>query len=372
MERSRRISVLIVKTVVVILIPYYWTNDVSQIRNMTTLFGTWGIWSFGGDYSIITVGNPFWADNQILYSFLFILPLLAYTWIYGERTISRNNVIAAMLSVITSFLTLDLLTPDAYFVPMPTDRVIPNVVSLSIFVFVFWPLLRNSWPTFPREKPSEEKLGVIKRIRQFQKNNIPIDAATITWFSMAFLPLILNISWIEIPHIQSQMTLQLSGGLYFTTFTYGWVRYGSHPDYRSSLIFTIANTVSIAALLFWGICFLLGMTTLQYILGESTKKRVYTLIVIIIILTIVPSVLISVNSIIFGYPAYTYPVPLFPILMLLFTRFVSPPTYQEPSCPDVIEVPLRVRISSFFSREPKKQEESETEKQQDVDADYSD
>ena len=91
------------------------------------------------------------VQQELFLSLLAILPLLLYSIVYGEKPTNSRNITIAGVSV---FLAL-LVTQQAIYA-----RVVPSVVSLAIFIFVFWPIIRNSWPAPLRNKEPEKDQGI--------------------------------------------------------------------------------------------------------------------------------------------------------------------------------------------------------------------
>jgi len=374
-EVSKRIVLLILKTAVILLIPYFWLFDSSSTVRTYTIISTWGIWH-QGSYSVYTDDlGPIWLQNQILYSLLFIIPLLLFSLIFSNRAISRDSIIAAVVSVFASFIILDLLTPDYYFTQPYSYQVVPNVISLAIFVFVFWPIIRNSWPLPKRDENAEKEQGIRNKIRRFQHENFPFDVATFTWIGLSILPAVFALTVDIVPEMHTLINFSFSGGLTDLYYSYNSnVFSGSaHPLIQTSLILATAHSVSISALPIWSFNLLLAIITLRCILGKSTKKRVYSLVAISILIYTIPSVLFVIVSIISGMGYYPISLPIYPLLILVFTKYVHAPSQSEQGPGEMIQVPLRTRISSIFERgRSKKESPSEVEAVSEEDSEISD
>lgn len=353
MEFSKRFVLLIAKVVAVLLIPYYLIVDSTSGFNSSThiiFAGTWGV-SYG---SFEIMGPiPFWAQNQLVFSLLFILPMIAFSHFYGERTLDRKCVTAAAISVALSYSITYLSTTALgvnLFLTSPTI-ILPSIVSLSIFVFVFWPLLKNSWTALHRSYTIQEEQGILSKLHKVLRETVPINTATLMWVSLVIFPANLMYSSGGIPEVNNSMYLFVSGGLPIVSYQYSYIGgVIGNPYIQNYFLFNIASAVSPVGLIMWIFSLLLGITTLQFILGKSTIKRVRVLAIVAILAYTIPSLVILVSSLLFGMGALAIPLPLYPITMLLVAKFIHAPVQKEQPSEEMIRVPLGTRISSILSR----------------------
>jgi hypothetical protein len=168
----KRIIIAAIKAAIVILLPYYWivhTVYEHPLLNETQniISGAWGMLLSGG--YIYTPYEPvrFWYYNQILLSLLFVLPLFAFAFIFGERPPDRTGILTAGFVVFATSISTYLLTPDYILGSMTAlpERALPCVISVSVFVVVFWPLLKNSWPKLSNPEIPLEKQSTFKKLR---------------------------------------------------------------------------------------------------------------------------------------------------------------------------------------------------------------
>ncbi|MFW9844779.1 MAG: hypothetical protein ACFFEV_09400, partial [Candidatus Thorarchaeota archaeon] len=145
---------------------------------------------------------------------------------------------------------------------------------------------------------------------------------------------------------------QFAGGLSEFYYSYTWVSFSGSGETVGlmTVIFTTASWVYLGGILFWTLDMLLGIITLRFILGKSTKKRVYILVTLLVLIYAIPALISGIFSFISGFGYYLIPLPFIPLLMLLFSKFVHAPVQEEIATQEMIRVPLRTRISSIFMR----------------------
>lgn len=342
---------IIIKIVFVLLIPYYFvmiSDSSAPIRMQTTylISGIIGYWSTPGVSYSFPQQDVFWQQNQLLFSILFILPMILFALYLDERQTDNRSIITGIAAILVSYLSIYATTP--FFVTdAPADLFflsLPNVVSLSMFVFVFWPLLKNSLPSRETIGNNSEKEGVLARIQENLGKWFPRNAATLILICLVISPtfLVLNI---YIPSgTETQLGVTLSGGLYVLVYSYISVTGSRHI----SMSFETAGWASLFVMAMWIINLLVGLVTIQYLRGKSTKRLFNRVVGVVFLILVVPISLLGIFVNLFGSTGY-YPIPLpiYLVAMVLAAKFVHLPT--EPS-DDMIKVPLRVRISSFFHR----------------------
>ena len=220
----------------------------------------------------------------------------------------------------------------------------------------------------------QKKSSVLSKLRRVVSKYAPINIATLVWMSIIIFPALLTISNYTQSETQVTYNLWMSGGL--SSFTYQYIMTtlsGSYYPYLvSSLTFSIVSGINVSGLLLWSLNLLLGVTTLRFITGKSTKKRVRRLAIVIILIYTIPSLMITVPTLLSGLGFYTIPLPFYPLMMLLVARFVKAPTEKQPSTEDLIHVPLRTRISSVFMRGKNDVEISDVESVPEEDTEISD
>ena len=173
-----------------------------------------------------------------------------------------------------------------------------------------------------------------------------MDAATYVWVGMvvfpAFLAVVINSS-----ENYYHISILMLGGL--STFVYDYSQYlpiGNNPlSINSAFAFMTATNVFLG-LLIWIFNLVLGIATLRYIQGKATKKPVYILTALWILVTAI--LLIIIISMGFGY---IIPLPLYPILMLLFTKYMHAPNQTAIVTDETIHVPEETIESSIDIRE---------------------
>ncbi|RDE11383.1 MAG: hypothetical protein C4K48_11875 [Candidatus Thorarchaeota archaeon] len=355
-------ALVILKTLVVLFIPYSWyirTDQTSptQVYTTNTLAGTWGAWSPGVGYVpyFNYEPSPIWEQSQILFSLLLILPLITFALFFGKRALDRTCIMAAAVSVFLSLIVTYLLTLNFYFDPF--YLVMPKVVSLATFVFVFWPLLRSSWPSLHSADELQQKQGGSSGLRGILNEIVPINTSILVWIILVIFPAVSNVYISFIPGTFLQYDFSTSGGLSAVTYYYAWINgVGQvYPSILTDLHFSTASAASPTGLLFWTLNLWLGVTTLRYVLGKSTIRTVRILATIIVLINAIP----AASVLMMGMGLYIIPLPFFPIAMLLVAKFTHAPDSAIPITEDMIRVPLRTRISSIFQRKDELHEVAE-------------
>ncbi|MFX1484911.1 MAG: hypothetical protein ACFFCP_17170 [Promethearchaeota archaeon] len=342
---------IIIKIVFVLLIPYYFvmiSDSSAPIRMQTTylISGIIGYWSIPGIVYSFPQQVVFWQQNQLLFSILFILPMILFALYLGEKQTDNKSIVTGIGAILVSYLSMYLTTPNfitGTFAPLDYLS-LPNVVSLSMFVFVFWPLLKNSLP--PRETigTNNERKRVLARLRETLGKWFPRNAATLTWTCLVIFPTFLFLSVYIPSETETQLGVTLSGGLYVLVYSYT-----AFSGYRHiTMSFETAAWASFFILAMWIINLLVGIITIQYLRGKSTKRLLNRAVGVVFLILMVPIFLLGIFVNLFGATGY-YPIPLpiYLVAIVLVAKYIHLPA--EPS-DEMIKVPLRVRISSFFHR----------------------
>ncbi len=365
MNYLKRIVVIVSKLVSVLLIPYYLildTHTTSGLHMDTTYLIANPIGYISSPsitYTVNSQYSAFWEQNQILYSILFILPMVLFSFYFGEHKTDRKTIIAGIGSILISYFSVNVVTPYMIlFAPSAFYWILPNVVTLSMFVFVFWSILVNSWPTIVATDDSESKEGKAAQVRNIVGAWFPRNVATLIWICIAILPIALSF-YPEYEMSYSQYMLNLAGGALFIQYSFASISGGGYyPTVMINTSFEMAYWASPYTLGLWIGNLILGVVTLQYIQRETTRKRLYSATGIILLLSIIPTVFYTIINIAFATSGYlSIPLPLYPIAMLLLARFANPPQVVTK---DMIKVPLRTRIASIFQRGTKEPDSQES------------
>ncbi len=379
MEDTNRIVVIVIKTIFVILIPYYWiisSNTVTGSRMETTylISGILGYWaSPGGSYSQPQVQEVFWQQNQLLYSILFIIPMLLYAFYFNKRQTDSKSIIAGFGAIFVSFISIYLTTP---FYATGSFSVlfylsVPNLISLSMFVFVFWPLLQNSLPLKEKLEESNTEEGILNQIRRILGKWFPLNIATLIWTCLAILPITLLLYVFVSSGIEANFTFTLLGGLYFLTYDYiELTSVGQYYPYRHiNLSFVSVVWASYLILAIWIVNLLLGILTIRVIQGESTRRRYNRAMGIVFLVIVLPTTFITVISYLLPqHGFFTIPLPLYLIVLFLLSKFVQLPTASPEG---MIKIPIRTRFASLLQRGKHAKESIET-KDDDIPLDNTD
>jgi hypothetical protein len=290
-----------------------------------------------------------------------MLPLVIFAIVYQQKQVDRKCIGSALGVISISYIATGLFSPQLYFASYRWSifYIVPNVVTLSVFVFVFWPLLRNSWhpPVFTDD--IQKKPGILARTREIIGEWIPRDAVTGIFMSMVILPTFLSLYVLVGSTTEIHNTIQLSGGLYFLTYDYrefGGSLY--YPVRFLTIGFETATWPSVLLLGQWIINLYLGLITIQYIQRKTSKRRLNISVLLVILFGVVPSLIVSLFGIIFPVMgSLLIALPFYPIMMLLLAKFVH---IQDASEKDLTKVPWRTRISSLFQRRSQDREIVET------------
>jgi len=179
--------------------------------------------------------------------------------------------------------------------------------------------------------------------------------------ALIVFPSVLTVRGLQISETQVYYDLVLSGGLGDFYYSYIWFRSPGqiYPVLHASTTLSTATWISPVGALLWILNLWLGLTTLQFVLGKSTLKRVRIIAIASVLIYAIPSSILIAASLLSGMPYFTIPLPFYPLVMLLVAKFVKPPSQEGPITEEMIRIPLGVRISSIFKRGKRKQETSE-------------
>ena len=214
----------------------------------------------------------------------------------------------------------------------------------------------NSWPSHHDTKVIQKDQGKLSKIRSVFSKNVSINIATLVWVAIVIFPAVLGFSGMA-SEVSVTMNYSISGGLSNIIYNYWWIQgSGYYPVIVTDFTFFIPSVASPQLLLMWSLNLWLGVTTLQYVLGKSTKKRVRILAIVIILIDAIQALLMSVSGLMFGMGFLSIPLPFYPITMLLVAKFVHAPVPKDPQSEEMIRVPIRTRISSIFSRRKSSEE----------------
>ncbi len=340
MDVARKYFPFLIKIMIVLIIPYYLVNISTRTTSINFITGIWGHWPL----QIFTppVVYQFWQPYQLLIALLFITPLIIFAYVYRQKQVDRRCILSALGAVSISCIATYLFTPQFYFVPLSwrAYNVVPNVISLSIFIFVFWPLLQKTWSsTHVTRNEREEKEGVMTRLRNNIVRVIPLNAATAVWVALAIMPAIITV--INITIIESHVTyvFTLAGGLYNIQHEYfSIIGRGYYPTFWSDFYLITAGCITMSDLLVWTLNMWTGITALNFVKGEATKRRVYILMTLSFLVYAIPSIVIM------GVSPHVYiPLPIFQIFIIFVMKYVRLPVSDTEN---MIRVPFRTRISS--------------------------
>lgn len=375
---NRASKLLILKVAVITFIPYYWQFSIVTTspgpQSITNSIG--GIWSslFSLFYNLDLIPTPYWYYNGFLFSLLCILPLIAFAFFFGDRPVNKRTILAAVFFVLLSFMVESFLKPPFYhptWSVLSPYEVVPKVVSLAIFVFIFWPLLKNSWlQSLDSADTSEQKEGS-SRQRDTLRELIPARTPLIVWLSMILLPELLTIANLYFSQLSTtyffEFTSELWSGSYYSQLI--WSVPGLFILNSSEILRIVATSSASSWTLSVWFSLLLGVTTLRFIRGKSTFKQVRILAAFLILLDIlsdfVPLMISHVS--ITGY--YLIPLPLFPIAMLIVAKLTHADVDKISTGDEMIHVPLRFRVLSKIKHKENSSETIEPEQSEDFDND---
>jgi hypothetical protein len=142
----RKSLLLVIKMIVIVIFPYYFVNSSTRTTSISNMVGTWGQWP--REIFAPPFPDVFWESYQIFIALLFIVPLAIFSFVYQQKQVDKKCIGAAFVAISISCIIAYLFTPQYGYIDPRWSmfNVVPNVVSLAIFVFVFWPLLHNVWP----------------------------------------------------------------------------------------------------------------------------------------------------------------------------------------------------------------------------------
>jgi hypothetical protein len=249
------------------------------------------------------------------------------------------------------------------------NRALPSVVSLSIFAFVFWPLLKNSWPSVESGEELRNRQGIIIKLKALLKEVFPRNIPAFVWACMVIFPVSMTLSGLMFSDTHVSYYIQMISGISRTTYSYQWnLNTGDlYPSIFSEFYFATSAWASLPQILVWLLNLWLGITTLRFINGYSTKRMVRLLASVIILIYVVADFLVTIVSLIWGGIYSAIPLPFYPIAMLLIAKFVHAPLPVAQSKEEMIHVPLGTNISSIFRREKQSQKTPDTDKKENHD-----
>ncbi len=354
---------IIGKSIVVLLIPYYLILDShasGALRAETTylISGLIGYTSSPGIiYEWPDMPTVFWEQNQVIFSLLFISPMILFSFCFAEYKTGKKSIIIGIGAILISILSLNLLSPYYTLYGLGTFYfLVPNVVSVSIFVFVFWTLLRNTWRNVPVSENPPQKERKFAKMRDTLGEWFPGNISTLIWMCMTFIPAFITI-YLQSIETSIQYGYHILGGIYFIYYDYRYFTSGFGSSTFSTLYVELGSGTSLYGQILWIANVILGIFTLQYIRKEIPRKRFNTAIGIVLLINIIPPIFYTFMANAFVSTGFfQIPLPIFPVIMLLLAKFAHMPEgYSE----DMIEVPLRTRISSFFQRDSSEEEQSD-------------
>ena len=251
---SRKTLMLIIKTVIVIVIPYIISIHSSSSETSITVTGILGIWTTADTTGMTPELHYQIIQNDLFFSLLAILPLLFYSHFIGEGLNNKKNIFFAGLSVITSLMVFLVVLTMAIWI-----LVLPYVIPLAIFVFIFWPIIRNSWSSQYTSKTPEESQKILSKIRRLQREMFPLDIATFVWIGMVIIPSFIGIM-IHSSSNYYNMVISLGGGLPLVVYDYLWQLpiNRSTPLIVSNFGFITTASIFMGGLLIWIPNLLLG------------------------------------------------------------------------------------------------------------------
>ena len=273
---------------------------------------------------------------------------------YQQKQVDRRCILSALGAISISYIATGLFSPQFYFVDIRWSifNIVPNVVILSVYVFVFWPLLQNSWPSISPAKDEREEEGGMKRLRNIIANAVPLNAATAVWLALILLPLTLIVSNLQITTNSVTSVVTLVGGLFSVHHDYLYVMgSGYYPTIYSYFYLIVARWTTVSDLLVLLLNLSTGIAAFRFIQGEDTKKRVYVLMLLSFLVYAIPNVFTI------GFAIRWIPLPIFQIFMFFVVKYVKIPISD--SSGDTIRVPFRIRLASKLRREKSSHENSE-------------
>lgn len=352
MNISKKALSLLIKIILILIIPYYLVTFSTRNTSDSSIVGTWGQWP--EEILASQFPDSFWQSNQIWIALLFMLPLIIFAIVYQQKQVDRKCIGSAVGAISISYIATGLFSPQFYFVDIRYSiaNIVPNVVTLSVFVFVFWPLLQNSWPSISPAKDEREEEGGIKKLRNIIANAVPLNAATAVWLALVILPTTLIVSNINISANSVTSVVTLVGGLFSVHHDYLYIMGGGYyPTIYSYFYLIVARWPAVSDLLVLILNLSIGIAAFRFIQGEGTKKRVYILMLLSFLVYAIPNVFTI------GFAIRWIPLPIFQIFMFFVVKYVKVPISD--SSVDTIGVPLRIRLASKLRREKSSHENSE-------------
>ncbi len=371
MRNINQILVIILKLAFVLLIPYYIVavaDTITGNRMQVTyiIAGILGYWTSAHSSYAPNIGQDvFWQQNQLLYSILFILPMLLFAYFFSNERTDRVSIGAGLGAVLVSYFAVYLLTPF-YMTGTASPLIylsIPNLISCSMFVFVFWPLLKNSLPKGEIASERSEREEISAKIRDVLRSWFPRNIASLIWICLIIFPLFTTFLIYAPSASEAQMYLRLYGGP--SIFTYDYISVASpglyYPYTHILATFQTAAWATVIDVAIWIANLLLGILTINVIKGGVTKKRFNQIISVVLLIVVIPPIALTLIANLFGGSTgyFSIPLPFYLISMVLVARFGKLPAEAQE---DIIKVPLRTRISSFIQRTNSEQQKDNTEK----------
>ncbi|MBN2228696.1 MAG: hypothetical protein JW779_03810 [Candidatus Thorarchaeota archaeon] len=359
MKERKKWLVLVIKTLLLLLIPYNLINSSTRTSSTSAIIGTWGQWP-------VVIMDPgsldqFWITNQFLISLAFILPLVLFSVIFQERDVDKIYAGSAIFAASISF-TLTLIVPfqigilPGIMMVYPFN-VIPSVVTLAIFIFIFWPLLQKSWPTFRSNLVKVDTKNFKTKVEYEFRRIVPNNLATAIWIALFFVPTVLSLTNLLFSEEEVRYSISLFGSIFGIYHEYILIDFpggGYYPVIYSTTILAVAYQIAIVAIILSSVNLWLGITAMRYIQGKSTKKRIYILVIVSILLSGLPVTLIGILSLLFGgwLGPLSIPIPVYQIFILLIAKHVKAPSPDSESSEVMIKVPLRTRLSMLLHKKP--------------------
>ena len=377
MRYMNRIVVIIAKIAFALLIPYYCiinsnTITLGRIQTYCLISDIFGQWQLPG-FQVSLPSNQvvFWQQNQILYSILFILPMILFAFFFSERETDIESIVFGIGAAVASYAIVFRATPmfNTGTIAPFYDMFVPSVVSLSIFIFVFWSLLRNSLPSNELAGELSNREGVLPRIREGLGKLFPRSVTTLIWICLVIFPTSLLLI-VYIPSAtETQLSLYLTGGL--SSLSYYYISQpGPSPRYPVIHIttnFMTATWASFFTIAIWIVNLLVGIAAILFIRGKIRKWIFNRLVWIIFVILVIPNILMTlITGLSFTNGYYNIPLPLYLIAMLLVAKFVHLPT-ESPD--EMIQVPVRTRLSSLFHRSSQDEKNPDIEQMDSVEDD---
>jgi len=372
-----RIVGIIARIAFVLLIPYYCiinsnTTTLGRIQTnylISDIFSQWQ--SPGFQISLPSNQEVFWQQNQILYSILFILPMVLFAFFFSERETDIESIVLGIGATVTSYALLYRATPmfNIGTIAPYYDKFVPNVVSLSMFIFVFWSLLRNSFPSKEVAGERIKKEGLLPRIREVLGKLFPRSVTTLIWICLVIFPTYLILNVYVPSETETQLSLYLMGGLYSLSSDYISLPGPSihYPVIRITTNFMTAVWASFFTIAVWIVNLLVGIAAILFIRGKIRKWIFDRLVWIVFVILVIPNILMTlIAGLSFASGYYNIPLPFYLIAMVLVAKYVHLPTE---SSEEMIQVPFRTRLSSLLHRSSQDEKNPDIEQMDNVEDD---